>query len=95
MLLFNGAVLGVAVAEDEVQLVVVAALVGPEHDGVGRLVVELSQVALRADALREQLDVRAAAVLTFLGNVDINSFDGKENIIILCLCDIRRIYLAL
>ena len=41
VLLLQVFVQGVHVAEDEVQLVVLAALVRPEHDGVGRAVVEL------------------------------------------------------
>ena len=41
VLLLQVFVQGVHVAEDEVQLVVLATLVWPEHDGVGCAVVEL------------------------------------------------------
>ena len=61
VLLLDGAVLRVDVAEDEVQLGVGPALVGAEHDGVGRLVGELPQVEVLVVA--QQLDVTATAVL--------------------------------
>ena len=66
MFLFDSAVLGVLVSKYEMQLVVVPALVGPEHDGVGRLVVELAQVRLRVHAAGQQFEVSTAAVLAFL-----------------------------
>lgn len=66
MLLLKGAILGVLMPEDEVQLVVISALVGTEHDGVGRLVVELAEVGFGVGAAGQQLYVRAAAILTLL-----------------------------
>lgn len=44
VLLFDGAIPRVLVAEDEMQFVVVSALVGPKHDGVRGLIVELAKV---------------------------------------------------
>ena len=61
VLLLDRAILGVDVAEDEVQLGVGPALVGAEHDGVGRLVGELPQVEVLVVA--QQLDVTATAIL--------------------------------
>lgn len=67
MLLLYSSVPRVGVSEDEVQFVVVAALVGTKHYGVGGLVVELAEVAFGIGAAGEELDVRAAAVLALLG----------------------------
>ena len=64
VLLLDRLGLGVDVTEDEVQLRVGPALVRPEHDGVGRLVVEVSQV--HVGLVAQQLDVAAAAVLASL-----------------------------
>lgn len=61
MLLFDGSVLGVHVAEDEVELGVGAALVRPEHDRVRSLVRELPQVEVLV--VGQQLDVAATTVL--------------------------------
>ena len=62
VLLLDGSVLGVDVAEDEVELRVGAALVRPEHDRVRSLVRELPQVKVLVVA--QQLDVAATAVLS-------------------------------
>ena len=61
VLLLDGSVLGVDVAEDEVELRVGAALVRPEHDRVRSLVRELPQVEVLVVA--QQLDVAATAFL--------------------------------
>ena len=60
MLLLDGAVEGVLVAEDDVHLVGAAALIGAEHDGVGRVAVE----RLGGEVVRggEELEIGAAAV---------------------------------
>ena len=44
MFLFDGSVERVDVSEDEVEFVVVAALVGPKHDGVRGPVLEVRQI---------------------------------------------------
>lgn len=64
VLLLDRLVLRVDVAEDEVELGVGATLVRAEHDGVGRLVVEVSQV--HVGLVAKELDVAATAVLASL-----------------------------
>lgn len=66
MFLLKGTILRVPMSEDEVEFVVVAALVGPEHDGVRGLVVELAEIGLSIGTSGEELNVRATAVLAFL-----------------------------
>lgn len=55
MFLLNGAIAWILMPEDEVEFVVVPALVRPEHDGVRSLVVELAQVSLGVGAAGEKL----------------------------------------
>lgn len=60
MLLGDGSILWVLVIEDEVQLVVIAALVGSEHDRVLGLVIQLLKIA----RVGEQLEVGTTAFLS-------------------------------
>ncbi len=50
--------------EDEVKFGIGAALVRPEHDGVGGLVVEVSQV--HVGLVTQKFDVAASTILTLL-----------------------------
>lgn len=67
MLLLDRPVDGVAVSEYEVQFVVRPALVWPEHDGVGGLVVEGTEVRLCVCAFGQEFEVGSTADLTRLG----------------------------
>jgi hypothetical protein len=54
----------VLLPEDKVKLGIRAALVGSEHDGIGGLVVEVSQV--HVGLVAQQFDVAASTILTLL-----------------------------
>ncbi len=54
----------VLLPENEVEFSIGATLVGPEHDGVGGLVVEVSQV--HVGLVTQQFDVAASTILTLL-----------------------------
>lgn len=69
MLFLNGTCLGILVAKDEVHLVGGTALVGPKHDGVGRIVLEV--LGGKLGVCSEKLEIRTTAAKVVRTQLDL------------------------